>query len=323
MLFFPFRADIKLHRLPILTILISLLCLFIYWQQSQSEARLYEYTSTFCAEQKGKIHKVVMNKLARANNYSKEDICHAVFLSMYYSTDKQEKLVELVENTTKFSTKNLDRTHLYIENYITKKYEQFAGNSPDDLSVKLSYDPDSLNILKMISSSFAHGSWSHVIGNLFFFFAFAATVEAIVGILLFPVVILALAIGTNLVYSLAVMTSPESVPTLGLSGVVMGTMGLFTYFIPTAKIRCFFWFLIIIRKFGIPAWILALWYFGWDAYDLYQTGNSGGVNLVAHVSGFIEGFLIGILLFKKRKKEVHAVLNSSNDQTAFRKAMNM
>ncbi len=321
MLFFPYRADIKLSRIPFLTILVCIACVFIYWQQVKNEQDLYEYSQYFCSQQKSNAHQVVMNKLAAAYGYTGKDFCSSIFLTINYTEKKSDFIHNMVLETDSFSGRSLQSTHAYIEKYMLQKTAEFNKNAPENLTNRLSYNPDSFDIVTMISSAFAHGSWAHITGNLFFFFAFAATVEAIVGMLAFPLVVIALAIGTNLVYSLTMLTAPEAIPTLGLSGVVMGVMGMFTYFVPLARIRCFFWFIIIFRKFGVPAWLLALWYFGWDVYGLIEAGNSGGVNLVAHVSGFVQGFLMGLLLFRWRKKQVQDELIKSSESSAFNRAM--
>ncbi|VAW58133.1 hypothetical protein MNBD_GAMMA11-722 [hydrothermal vent metagenome] len=321
MLFFPYRSDITLSRLPFLTLFISIACLFIYWQQSSGDNKLAQYTQSFCEQQKGRIHTLVLNKIATSNKIEKNKICGILYSSIHFSENTSDRIDEISESTTKFSTKNLENTHTYIAEFLNKKYTQFKSSVPDSLTRKLYYEPASFNVINMLTSSFAHGSWMHVIGNLFFFFAFSATVEIILGVIFYPLIIIALAIGTNLVYSIALLSAPQALPTLGLSGVVMGMMGLFAYFIPRARIRCFFWLIIIVRRFGLPAWLLALWYFGWDVYDLYQTGTASGVNLIAHVSGFIEGFLIGLLFFRWRKKQVHDELESNHHHQQFSKAM--
>jgi membrane associated rhomboid family serine protease len=322
MLFFPFKADIRLSRIPFITILISLACLVIYWQQSASENNFANYANTFCEQEKGRIHKIVMAKVADSDKEHYAEICSAVYSAVYFNKDSKATIKEISQTKKSFSTKSLEKTHKYINVYITKKYELFKVKAPSNLTKKLYYEPSSFNVLKMISSALSHGSWSHVIGNLFFFFAFAATIEIILGSLIFPLVIIVLAIGTNLVYSISTFAAVDALPTLGLSGVVMGMMGMFAYFIPTAKIRCFFWFLIWVKRFGVSAWLLAMWYFGWDVYELYQSDTAGGVNLIAHVSGFIEGFLIGLIFFRWRKVEVNSELKSNSDKEQLSQAMN-
>jgi membrane associated rhomboid family serine protease len=49
----------------------------------------------------------------------------------------------------------------------------------------------------MLSAAVAHASWSHLIGNLIFFFAFAATIEILLGPLLYIGVLVILALGTH------------------------------------------------------------------------------------------------------------------------------
>lgn len=309
-------ADVRLPRFPFITILISILCLAIYWQQAKSDMELAEYTSIFCSNQEGRVYKIVLRKIAESKDYQGKDVCEAVFTAIHLSRDVDATIHNLVKDTTKFSSKSTEQTHAYMHQLLYKMHSKFNSNPPDNLTNQLKFDPEKFHILKMISSAFAHGDWEHVIGNLFFFFAFAATVELLAGSIYFVLITLGLAIGTNTTYLLVVQSTTDSVPTLGLSGVVMGMIGLFIYFIPKAKIRCFFWFIFIIRKFGIPAWLLATWYFGWDVYDLYRYGSSTGTNLVAHVSGFVQGYLIGMLLFKSRKIAINEELKrvSNNEQ---------
>ena len=81
-------------------------------------------------------------------------------------------------------------------------------------------------------------------------------------------------------------------------------MGLFAFFLPHGRIRCFFWFLVIIRRLAVPAWLIVLFFVGLDVYTLFSIDDLGGVNLVAHVSGAGCGYLIGALFFQKRQRQV-------------------
>jgi membrane associated rhomboid family serine protease len=155
----------------------------------------------------------------------------------------------------------------------------------------------------MLTSSFSHGSWDHVIGNLFFFFAFAAAVEMIIGPLAFLGVIVAMAFGTNIFYSLAMLKVAEPMPTVGLSGIVMGMMTMLAFFMPTAKIRCFYWFLIKVGTVTVSAWVLALFFVGFDIYNLLTQEEMGTVNLVAHVSGALIGLTLASIFFRRQRRE--------------------
>lgn len=111
-------------------------------------------------------------------------------------------------------------------------------------------------------------------------------------------------LGTNLVYALAMLTAAYPTPTLGLSGIVMGMMGFAASFMPKARIRTFYYVMVI----PTPVWLLSTYYIGWDMYDLYSRTDHGGVNIVVHVAGGVIGVLM-MLLFRKRHKEISGELH--------------
>ena len=113
-----------------------------------------------------------------------------------------------------------------------------------------------------------------------------------------------MAFGTNIAYSLAMIGAQNPLPTVGLSGVVMGMIAMLAYFLPTAKVRCFYWFFIRIGTIAVSALILATVYIGIDVYTLLTQDDLGGVNLIAHVSGAALGLLLGVIFFRARKRAI-------------------
>ncbi|MFV1984128.1 MAG: rhomboid family intramembrane serine protease, partial [Thiohalomonadales bacterium] len=103
----------------------------------------------------------------------------------------------------------------------------------------------------------------------------------------------------------------QFIPTLGLSGVVTGMIGFSAYMMPRATIQTLVWFFLYVRRLFIPVWILAIWYIGWDIYDLFSRTDNGGTNFVAHVSGGISGYIIARLWFKERRDEVQDELDDA------------
>lgn len=173
----------------------------------------------------------------------------------------------------------------------------------------LVYYPDSWNPLRMISASFGHLGFWHLVGNLVFFMAFAPALEILIGSSLrYFSLILFVSLVTGLSYSLwTVGGGLEAIPTLGLSGVVMGMIGLSAYLMPQARIRIFCW-LIVWKTFFVPAWLLAVVYIGLDVWTMFAADDFGGVNLVAHVAGGLAGYVFGLLWLKERKQETAAEL---------------
>jgi membrane associated rhomboid family serine protease len=305
MLFFPYSADIHLGRIPIITILISLLCIGIYFKQSGNEQELTAFADSYCAQKWGRNYNIAMSKLSDSGQ---QQFCSYTMIEALLAKDVRAFFKEIADHSAPFDSLDRDAGKRFVQQQLTLRFEDFQSKAPAFQTADLWYHPDSFDVGRMITASFAHASWGHLAGNLFFFFAFAAAIEVIVGSILFPLIIIGLAIGTHSFYSLATMASPEALPTVGLSGVVMGMIGMFIYFVPWEKIKCFFWFLFYFRVFTIPAWILASWYIGWDVYNLYHDDGSSNVNFVAHVSGAALGYLTGFLFFRKRKQEVLALL---------------
>ena len=146
----------------------------------------------------------------------------------------------------------------------------------------------------------------HLVGNLLFFYIFAASVELVIGHLVFAAFVLLSSIGTSVAYSFATAHLEDAMPTVGLSGVVMAMLAALAIMLPHARINCVFWFVVIIRVFHIPAIFFAIWYVGWDIYDMQRFGATSGINYVAHISGAIMGALLAfyyVVFEQKRVRE--------------------
>lgn len=321
MFFIPFKVDLDLHRFPFLTILISIACIMIFMQQQASYVAIQKSVVTFCEEQGDDTRfGLVLEKVQGERSLG---ACAQLIYSVFKSEEPTKEIDELAKNAGKIDAFPADYSRQYINENLNKKYASFQeNNTAHDLTEKLMYAPGSFNIKNMITAALAHGSWTHLIGNLFFFFAFAAAIELALGIVAYTLVFLTLAIGTHLAYSISLFDVADALPTLGLSGVVMGMIGMFAYLMPTVKIRCFMWFIIFVRILRIPAWILAAWYIGWDIYNLNHSVNQSNINFVAHVSGAGIGFVLGLIFFRSRREEIHTEIAARKDTKEFSRAFN-
>jgi membrane associated rhomboid family serine protease len=298
MFFFPFRADINLYKIPLLTIAISLLCIAIYYAQYRNEIDVYAKAETFCEQPHTAAFRRTLLKLSGSAD---TDSCRDTLLGIHVSQNRKALIKNLANRLGDTpGVANADLRSYYAD-ALSETYSEFSRSVPSLLTTRLWYSPTSWSIDRMLTATVAHGSWWHLIGNLFFFFAFAASVEIILGPLLYLGVFVMLALGTHTVYSLATLTQLDPLPTLGLSGVIMGIVALFAFFIPTAKIRCFLWLFVFFRRISIPAWILAGWYIGWDVYHQSVGEGNSGVNLVAHLSGAAIGLTLGLLFFRAKR----------------------
>lgn len=289
LLFVPIRARIQLHKLPVLTILVALACLAIYYAQARNESRVIQQAVEFCQTAIGGASTFLGQG---GNVQARGRQCMERILKIHAHTRPQEELKNQTD-ALRAKSRELEAERL------GELYNKFAARAPKFLTARLWFERPSWNVGRMLTSAFSHGSWAHVIFNLFFFFAFAATVEVLLGPILFVLAFLGIALGHSAIDTL-VHLGESPMPSLGLSGVVMGMMALFIYFVPRAKISFFYWVIIKFGTFAIPGWIVGLWFLGGDMYDnLVRTASH--TNFVAHLGGALVGLLIGFLVFRQKR----------------------
>lgn len=300
MLFFPYKAQIKLTKVPVVTILISLLCIAVFIEQSRNERALFEQTAEYCtAEVAGQMEWIAGQYLTDSRSWS----CEYILLDVYARPRPNKYLNELI--------RGIDAPYDAV---FREHYDRFSDVAMTYVTATLWQERPSWNIRRMLTGSIAHGSWEHLIFNLIFFFAFAATVELLIGPVLFLGACLGLAIGIGFIDTIVHLGSSEVTATVGLSGVVMGMLGLFAFFVPRVKIRFFYWFFIFVGTVGVPAWVVAAWYIGWDTY--HQMTETGGMtNLVAHLAGAALGFGIGFVVFREKRHWARELVIEEMDST--------
>ena len=154
----------------------------------------------------------------------------------------------------------------------------------------------------LITSMFLHGSWSHVIGNMWYLWIFGDNVEDRVGHGRF----IAFYLLCGIVAALGqVAVDPNSMlPTIGASGAIAGVMGAYFVLYPHSRVLTLIpW--IFIQIVELPAiMLLGFWFLMqlFSAGTLAVTANThggGGVAFAAHVSGFVAG-VGGVFVFRKR-----------------------
>ncbi len=310
MLLLPLRVDLDLHKIPFVTIAACLLCVVIFFQQYTNESSVIKASEAFCNQPATRMTQMVLDKIVGRHD---AEACILLFWDIRLAPDPQARLAEHVREMEPLAGMSLSNTHQFATNLLNERYTDFTNAVPVYKTQSLWYDPHSWNPLTMISAAFAHADWLHLIGNLFFFFAFAAAIEVIVGSLTLFGLILAYAVGTHVFYSLAMVPVSNAPPTLGLSGVVMAMVALFAFFLPRGRIRCFIWIFVFIKRFSLPIWVFAVWFIGWDVFNLFNADDQSGINFVAHVSGAALGYFSGILLFQQRRKEVRAIASGESE----------
>jgi membrane associated rhomboid family serine protease len=291
-IFFPYKLDISLYRIPFLTILVCLICLVTFLSQEKSETAFAKNIVNYCTTE------LDANLRAIIENIDDPRVgkgCANIFMEIREAKNPELRIAELASHVRGLEFyREREQDLRYKSDKLARGYSDFQILVPKQLTDNLAYNPNERNFQRMISSTFAHASWGHLLGNLFFFFIFASCVESALGSIHFSLAIILMAISTSLAYSYNVPAG-GALPTIGLSGVAMGMMALLTALLPRAQIWCFLWFLFFVRRFTLPVLLIAVWYVGWDAYDLLHNDGSEHINYMAHVSGAITGVVLGLL----------------------------
>src|SRR2546428_2980662 len=111
----------------------------------------------------------------------------------------------------------------------------------------------------MFSSMFLHGSWLHLIGNMWTLWIFGDNVEDRLGHAKFLVLYLAGGVAAALMHIYTNLDSP--VPTIGASGAVAGVMGAYFRFYPHARIETIIPPFFLGPYFVLPAVLFLGWWF--------------------------------------------------------------
>jgi len=147
-------------------------------------------------------------------------------------------------------------------------------------------------ILPIFTSMFLHGSWLHVIGNMWVLWIFGDNIEDYLGHFKYLLFYFLSGLAGGLLHILFNLGS--RVPSVGASGAIAGVMG--GYFILYPRARVLTWFPPIFF-FHLPAWlVLGYWFvvqfLSGTATEVAATSQSAGIAFWAHVGGFVAGILM-------------------------------
>ena len=155
--------------------------------------------------------------------------------------------------------------------------------------------------ITILTAMFMHGSWSHIIGNMVFLWAFGPEIEDAMNPLRYAVFYLLGGLAAMVAQVIA--TSASTVPNIGASGAIAAVMGAFLVTYPHDQIRALLWIFIFVRVTFVPA---ALLIGVWFLLQLLNAGavatvQTGGVAYLAHVGGFIFGVVTARLFEDSRR----------------------
>ena len=157
----------------------------------------------------------------------------------------------------------------------------------------------------VLTSMFLHGSWMHLIGNMWFLWLFGNNIEDSMSRPRFAVFYVLCGVAAAL---LQVFMAPDSImPMVGASGAISGVMGAYLVLYPRVRVFTLVPLGFFITTIALPAWaMLIYWMVLQLAGGLTQIGAAeGGVAFWAHVGGFVAGIVLVKLFAKPRSVVAH------------------
>ena len=157
-------------------------------------------------------------------------------------------------------------------------------------------------VSNVLSSMFLHGSWMHLLGNMWFLWLFGNNIEDSMTRPRF----IAFYLLAGLAAALAqVFADPASrVPMVGASGAISGVMGAYLVLFPRVRVFTMVPLGFFLTSIALPAWGMLIY---WMALQILggitsiAGGAQGGVAFWAHLGGFVAGVVL-VKLFERRDR---------------------
>jgi membrane associated rhomboid family serine protease len=159
----------------------------------------------------------------------------------------------------------------------------------------------------VVTSMFLHGSWFHIIGNMWFLWVFGDNVEDSMGHLRFGFFYL---VAGLLAAGAQIAIQPSSpIPMVGASGAISGVMGGYLVLYPKVRVHMLVFLGFFVTTVAIPAYFMLLY---WAFLQLIGSvpmlaggGEGGGVAFMAHLGGFVAGVVLIKLFANPKLVEAH------------------
>ncbi len=149
------------------------------------------------------------------------------------------------------------------------------------------------DFLTLFTAMFMHAGWLHLGGNMLYLWIFGDNVEDRFGHIKF--IIFYLLCGLVATFAQLAFSMGSNVPNLGASGAIAGVLGAYIMLFPKGRIRVLQGQRVIqvSALIVIGLWIVLQFFSGIGS--IANTADTGGVAYMAHIGGFIAGFVLTFL----------------------------
>ena len=156
------------------------------------------------------------------------------------------------------------------------------------------------DFLTLFTAMFMHAGWLHLGSNMLYLWIFGDNVEDRFGHIKFA--IFYLLCGLAAIFAQLAFSSGSNVPNLGASGAIAGVLGAYILLFPKGTVRVMQGQRVIpvSALIVIGIWIVLQLFSGIGS--LANTAQTGGVAYMAHIGGFVAGFVLTFLFRGNRDR---------------------
>jgi membrane associated rhomboid family serine protease len=140
---------------------------------------------------------------------------------------------------------------------------------------------------------FMHAGWVHLGSNMLYLWIFGDNVEDRFGHVKFT--IFYLLSGLAATFAQMVFSMESNIPNLGASGAIAGVLGAYILMFPQQQVKVLVGRIVtpVSALIVIGGWIVLQFFSGIGS--IANTADTGGVAYMAHIGGFVAGFVLTFL----------------------------
>jgi membrane associated rhomboid family serine protease len=170
----------------------------------------------------------------------------------------------------------------------------------------------------VITSMFLHGSWMHLLGNMWFLWLFGNNVEDSMTRPRFVAFYLLSGLAAAMAQVAADFASP--IPMVGASGAISGVMGAYLVLFPRVRVFTIVPLGFFVQTIPLPAWAMLIYWMVLQLVGGFSSigAEGGGVAFWAHVGGFGAGVILAKLFERRDKVAAHTAQHWRPNQAPWR-----
>lgn len=157
----------------------------------------------------------------------------------------------------------------------------------------------------LLTHMFLHGSWGHIIGNMWFLWVFGDNVEDKLGKLKYIIFYILAGLGAATAQTLISLAfGGAHVPMVGASGAISGVLGAYMKMFPNARVIALVPVFFFLTLMELPALVfIGIWFFVQILNGIITLPfiGYGGVAWYAHIGGFLAGYYLVDFFYKRRE----------------------